>query len=105
MIDNNHVVYVGVILLFLICAMIVAVAGMLVLAAGFAVATAVRIRKRRKRLKAAASATPEQDEEDVFPRVLLETNTRHSCEETDGRGRGRRRAANLPPVMNSVSLS
>ena len=51
MIDNNHVVYVGVILLFLICAMIVAVAGMLVLAAGFAVATAVRIRKRRKRLK------------------------------------------------------
>lgn len=32
MIDNNHLVYAGVIMLFLICAMIVAVAGRFVLA-------------------------------------------------------------------------
>lgn len=70
MIDNSHLVYVGVIVLFLICAMVVAVAGMLVLAAGFAVATAVRIRKQRKRPEAATSAPAELDEEDVFPDII-----------------------------------
>lgn len=103
MIDNSHLVYVGVIMLFLICTMIVAVAGMLVFTAGFAVAMAARIRKRRKRLKAAPSAPTEPDQDDVFPRISLEAKASHFRDGADGNGRGRRRE-NLPPVMNSVSL-
>lgn len=103
MIDNSHLVYVGVIMLFLISAMMVAVAGMLVFTVGFAVAKAARIRKRRKRLKAVPSGFTEPDQEEVSSRISLEAQASRFRDRTHGNGRGGRGARNLDPVMNSVS--
>lgn len=78
MIDNNHLAYAGVIMVFLLGMTIVALVGMLFLAVGFAVSTAVRFRKRRarqKRLKAPAAVPA--DEEHVVPPVSFETNASH----------------------------
>lgn len=47
MIDNNHVVYFGVLMVFLIGAATVTLFGAFLLAAGLAVAFAVRLHKRR----------------------------------------------------------
>lgn len=88
MIDNSHLVYVGVVMLFLICALSVAVVGMLVFTAGFAVALAARIRKRRKRLKAAPSLPAEPAQDGVFPRISLEAKTSHVRDGADGSGKG-----------------
>lgn len=93
MIDNSHLVYVGVIMLFLICTMIVAVAGMLVFTVGFAVATAARIRKRRKRLKPTPSAPVEPDQEGAFLQLSWEAKASHFPDGTDaneGAGVGHR---------------
>lgn len=64
MIDNHHLVYIGVLAVSLIGAIFVALVGMLVLAAAFAVAGAVRIRKRRKPV--AVAQTNEDEPDDVL---------------------------------------
>jgi hypothetical protein len=76
MIDNNHLVYGGVILVFLIGAMIVVVAGMILLGVGSAVAMAVRFRNRRARPKR-QEATPadELDARQMMPPVTFATNS------------------------------
>lgn len=99
MIDNNHLVYGGVIVVFLLGLTIIVMVGMFSLAVGFAVSMAVRFRKGRARQKHLKAAAPVK-EEVVVPSLSLDSPN----EGTDGRGRGRRRAADLPPVMNSVSL-
>jgi MFS superfamily sulfate permease-like transporter len=108
MIDNNHLIYGGVIMVFLIGAMIVVVAGIVLLGVGFAVAMAVRFRKRREGRKRteAAQAMPadELDELDVFRPVSIQTNPNHHSNGQGGRHWGRRKTGNLPPARNSVSL-
>lgn len=101
MIDNNHLAYAGVIVVFLLGLTVVALVGMFCLAVGFAVSMTVRFRKRQARKKRLNAAAPVPvTKKDGIPSLSLDSPN----EGTDGQGRGRRRAADLPPVMNSVSL-
>jgi hypothetical protein len=100
MIDNYQLVYAGVILLFLICATVVAMAGMILLAAGFAVRTAGQFRKRRKRADT-VSAVP-ADEDDGLPQVSWQANVSHLRKDQNGRSGGR--AADMLLVMNPVCI-
>jgi hypothetical protein len=97
-IDNNHLIYAGVIMVFLAGATIVAMAAMLTLAAGFAVVLAVRFQKRRKRLTAVAA----ESADGVFAQVTWETFVSHLSQDQDDQGSESRRAADLPLVINSV---
>jgi hypothetical protein len=100
MIDSNHLVYGSVILMFLVGALIVAVAGMLLLGVGFTVAMTVRFRKRRMPPKMVIAKAPQ--EEDVVRKVTWEASISHLSEDQDCQGRETGRAAGLPLVVNSV---
>lgn len=58
MIDNNHLAYAGVIVVFLLGLTVVALVGMFCLAVGFAVSMTVRFRKRQARNKRLNAAAP-----------------------------------------------
>lgn len=65
MIDNHHLVYVGVIAVFLMGAIAVALATALLVAAGSAIAVAIRHQRRRATRK--REAPPQGHEEQPFP--------------------------------------
>lgn len=81
MIDNNLLAYIGVLLVFLAGAAIVAAAGTLFLAAGFAVALALRLRKRRN-----PAAAVQADEGEVFTGEFRGQHINDSWQERNDQG-------------------
>lgn len=100
MIDNHHLVYIGVLAVYLIGAMIVAMVGMLVLAAGFAVAGIIRIRKLRKPI---AAAQPNEDEPDDVSASQSSRSLAGNPGGVDDSAIGQGRAMYASPAMISPS--